>query len=391
MKGFPCFVFMRLGISLLIVANGFAQKAQPAKERILLPGLEANGGVRLPNSWSIKPAGRQIELGDFPINIALHASGKWAAILHAGYGNHEIIIVSLKEKKERVRSRVVIDQSFAGLTFSPDGKSLFVGGGESEVVYHFPFEDGYLTRPTKLKVADEKFIPGSLSIHPDGKTLFVPGVWGHAVCLLPVRNAKDRVLVSLGKDSYPFACLADSKGKRLYVSLWNRSAVAVVDLAAKKVVETWPTEKHPTEMVLGPGDKTLFVACSNSTRVSVINVANGKGLETINCALYANAPSGNTPNSLSLTSDGQILFVANADASNLAVFNVAEPGKAKPLGFIPVGMYPTSVRYHAANKQIYVVNGRGTAVKANPHGPNPLAPRRLPRCASILPGFIAAA
>ena len=183
------------------------------------------------------------------------------------------------------------------------------------------------------------------------------------------------MLIPLGKDSYPFACLPDSKGQRLYVSLWNRSAVAVVDLAGKKVVETWPTEKHPTEMVLGPGDKTLFVACSNSTRVSVINVADGKGLETINYALYANAPNGNTPNSLSLTPDGQILFVANADANNLAVFNVAEPGKAKPLGFIPVGMYPTSVRYHAGNKQIYVANGRGSAVKANPHGPNPLAPK----------------
>ena len=40
-------------------------------------------------------------------------------------------------------------------------------------------------------------------------------------------------------------------------------------------------------MALSPDGKTLFVSCSNSTAVSVLDVANdGKNLETINCALY---------------------------------------------------------------------------------------------------------
>src|SRR5206468_3893603 len=118
--------------------------------------------------------------------------------------------------------------------------------------------------------------------------------------------------------------------------------------------------------------KSLFVACANSTKVSVLDVASGKSLETIACALYPTAPVGNTPSSLSLTPDGQLLFVANADANNLAVFNVAEPGKAKPLGFIPVGWYPTCVRFNPANKRLYVTNGKGMASLANPQGPNPL-------------------
>src|SRR5262249_2524356 len=155
-------------------------------------------------------------------------------------------------------------------------------------------------------------------------------------------------------DSYPYACLRDKGGKRLFVSLWNQAAVAVVDLESRKVAATWPTEKHPTEMVLAPDGKTLFVACANSTRVSVLDTADGKGSETIASALYPLAPAGNTPNSLSLTPDGQMLFVANADANNVAVFNVADPGEAKPLGFIPVGWYPTCVRYNPADKHLYV-------------------------------------
>ena len=375
-------------------------------ERVTLPGETLEGTVRMPNGWSIKPAGKQVQMGDFPINIALHPSGKWAAVLHAGWGLHEVVIVDLKPKKQKVLSRSVIDQTFAGLTFAPDGKHVYVGGGKLEVVYQFAFDDGYLGKPKKLSVSNPKaadiiekaemaddeeqpektekaekkkkvkFVPGAFAIHPSGKMLYVPGVWGDAVCFLPLDDAaRTRVFVPLDQDSHPINCLLDSKGKRLFVSLWNRAAVAVVDVEKEKIIQTWATEKHPTEMVLSPDEKTLFVACSNSTRVSVLRTADGKGLETINCALYPNAPNGNTPNSLCLTPGGQILVVANADANNLALFNVAEPGKAKPLGFIPVGMYPTSVRCDADGKHIYVANGRGISVKANPHGMNPLLPK----------------
>jgi hypothetical protein len=128
-------------------------------------------------------------------------------------------------------------------------------------------------------------------------------------------------------------------------------------------------------MALSPDGKTLFVACANSTRVSVLDTKTGKAIQTLDAGLYAGHPAGNTPNSLSLTPDGQLLFVANADANNLAVFNVAKPGDAKPLGFIPVGWYPTSVRYHAVSKKIYVANGKGLMPEANRHGPNPTKDR----------------
>ena len=64
------------------------------------------------------------------------------------------------------------------------------------------------------------------------------------------------------------------------------------------------------------------------------------------------------------------------DNNNLAMFNVEAPGKARPLGFIPTGMYPTSVRFNPVDKRIYVANGRGVTPKANPHGPNPLVKKQ---------------
>ncbi len=375
---------MKPFLSLMIIGLlcGLVLADEPASGPVaapVWPGAQKDGSVRLPNQWSLRPAGQQLELGDLPINSALHPGGKWLAVLHGGYGAHEIMIVGLAGK-QRVVNRVVLEQTFCGLCFAPDGKTLFASGGEFEVVQAFDFADGYLSGPRRLTVhaGKGKFIPAGLAYDAAGRRLCVAGTWGHAVALVPLDQGGERVIVPLGDNTYPYGCLVDAARQQLYVSLWNFARVAVVDLEKERVVSEWATQRHPTEMALAPDGKTLYVACSNSTQVSVIDAAGGKGLETINCALYPKAPPGNTPNSLSLTPDGQLLFVANADANNVAVFNVAEPGRAKPLGFIPVGMYPTSVRFNPADKRLYVANGRGTTPRANVHGPNPLLSKRPP-------------
>ena len=219
----------------------------------------------------------------------------------------------------------------------------------------------------------DKFVVSGVAVDSAGRTLFAAGAWGDAVALIPLDKPGERRAVALEKGSYPYACLPNAKGDRLFVSLWGKAGVAVIDTAEAKVVATWKTESHPTEMALSPDGKSLFVACSNSTKVSVLDASKeGKPLETLRCALYPDAPSGNTPNSLTLTPDGHMLFVANADASNLAVFNVSAPGKAEPLGFIPTGWYPTSVRYNAGRPSPLRGRRQGSFLAANPQGAEPL-------------------
>ncbi|MCS6977328.1 MAG: bifunctional YncE family protein/alkaline phosphatase family protein [Gemmatales bacterium] len=365
-----------LAIGLAVL--GFVLTAWSQEGRVL-PGPRPDGRIQLPNQWSLRPAGRQIEVGDFPVNMALHPQGKFLAVLHAGYGEHEVMIIDLT--KQRIASRVPVEQTFYGLCFSPDGKHVYASGAEFEIVHQFEFEDGLLGRRRTIRIAEEKskFIPGGIAVSSDGKTLFVCGTWGSGVCVVPLDKPEDRWTVQLEAESYPYTCLPDKEGKRLFISLWSKASVAVLDLTERKVTAQWPTERHPTEMALTPDGKTLYVACANSTKVSVLDAGDGKALQTIACSLYPAAPTGNTPNSLSLTPDGQILLVANADANNLSLFDVQDRLRAKPLGFIPVGWYPTSVRYHAADKRIYVANGKGTLPKANRQGPDPTATVRTLR------------
>jgi WD40 repeat protein len=351
----------------------------PAKSKKMLPGVDADGSIRLHNTWSLKPAGKQLELGDLPVHMVLHPSGNWLAVLHCGYGEHEIIVVELDEKKPRIVQRTSIPQGFYGLCFSQSGKKLFASGGEHGVIHSFDFDSGLLSKSVTLPLYKDAFV-GGITTDTKDQWLIAACTWSDNVCFKSITgNAKSRQ-VAFEKKSFPYTCLFDAKHDRVYVSLWAKAKVAVLKFSAviqsdlDLLFNDFPTEQHPTEMLLSPDGKILYVACANSTKVSVLWAADGKPLQTINTALYANAPAGNTPCSLSLTPDGELLFVANADNNNVAVFNVSNPKQAKPMGFIPVGYYPTSVRYNSVDKKIYVANGRGSTVKANRQGPNPLLP-----------------
>src|SRR6266566_1144886 len=124
-------------------------------------------------------------------------------------------------------------------------------------------------------------------------------------------------------------------------------------------------------MTLTLSGKFLFAANANRNTVTVFDTDSGKAIETIWAALYPQALSGSTPNSLALSPDEQTLFIANADNNNVAVFDVSTPGKSRSLGFIPTGWYPTSVRVTPDGKHLLVANGKGTISRANPRGPQP--------------------
>ncbi|HSQ57754.1 MAG TPA: beta-propeller fold lactonase family protein [Gemmata sp.] len=411
-------------VTLFAVSRPAAQEEkQPAAPRAsvgfqerVLPGLRKDGFVQLPNQWSLKPAGKHVEVGDFPVNIAIHPTGQFAAILCAGYREHEVVVVDLNPARTRIVSRAPIEQGFYGLAFSADGKQVFASGGEHEVVNVFDFDRGYLVKSRSIDVSlgkdAMKGVVGGISLDSAGRDLLVAVPWADAVVRVPLVNPDNKKVIPMlaiaakqegGKGEppsppdgrkeenvpakktapskpgdprfYPYTCLAEPGGKRAFVSLWARSAVAVIDLEKNAIVETWPAAEHPTEMALSPKGDALYVACSNSTKVSVIDPKTGKGIQTIHCALYPSAPSGNTPNSLALTPDGELLFVANADANNLSVFNVSDPRSAKSLGFIPTGWYPTSVRYSPHDRTIYFANGKGLSSRSNRGGPNPELPR----------------
>jgi DNA-binding beta-propeller fold protein YncE len=331
--------------------------------------------VLLPNGWSLKPAGKQTVLGDLPVILAENPKEPVLAVLHAGYGEQEIWTISTKNGQ--TIAKTVLPATFSGLIWSSDGSRLFVGGGFDDLIYAFDHKDGLLSNkvtfayPEGPGVKKTQRVPAGLALSKDGSTLYVANSFGHSLASFDVKSGNMSMERSLDKDSYPYGLAIDEGHNRLYVSLWGASKVAIIDLNTLALLGNYETQDHPNEMLLAKKGEILFVANANRNTVTVIDTKKGKAVETINTAIDPKAPNGSTPSSLALSPDESVLFVANANTNDLAVFNVKEPGESTPLGFIPVGWYPTSVRVSRDGKTLWVANGKGGTSKANRDGPMP--------------------
>src|SRR5947209_17382351 len=149
-------LFLTAASAALLATVGTSQNAPPAAAppapRRVLPGHNNDGFIQLPNQWRLRPAGTQLELGDFPVQIAVHPDGRYLAILHCGYRDHEVMIVDTHGTRPRIISRATVEQTFYGLAFSPDGKKLYASGGEYGVVHVFDLRNGYLSGYRTLDV-----------------------------------------------------------------------------------------------------------------------------------------------------------------------------------------------------------------------------------------------
>ncbi len=389
----------------LLAANGCVtpEPDQPVANR--LPGPQPDGSVLLPNQWSLRPVGAQVELGDCPVNIAVHPGGAYAAVLHAGDSRHEIIVVDLS--RQQVVSRTSLPETFYGLQFAEDGRHLYGSGAGDEVIHEFAFAAGQLSdqREIRLRDASACGVPSGLAVDQKRHALFAANLWAQTISRVDLNDSKiieiplttnavgrvstagaaaadfDTAAATKRKqaalfqahddDPLPYACLIDEKHGRLYVSQWAQSSVAVINLDSNQIIERWATEAHPCEMALTQSGRFLFVANANRNTVTVINTDSGKTVENIWAALYPQSPNGSTPNSLALSPDDQLLFVANANNNTIAVFDVRTPGESHALGFIPVGWYPNSVRVTPDGRTLLVSNRKGLSSAANPNGPQP--------------------
>lgn len=335
------------------------------------PGRLETGAILLPNGWKLSAAGKTLPLGDLPLNMSLTADGRYLAVIHSGQGENSVAIIDIQA--ERAISQVTIPKAWYGLAFSHDNKVLYAGGAGDNVIYSYDFARGFLSNERKIVLGDAgaKIYPAGLAVSRDGARLYAVNNLGHSLSAIDARNGTVLKTIPLEADSYPYACVLGADSNTVYVSLWGKSAVAVVDVKSGRVTGRIATDDHPNALLLSPDGEQLFVANANSNTVSVIDVRSRKRTETISTALYPNALEGSTPNALAVSKDGKTLLVANADNNNLAVVDLSRPGSSAVRGFIPTGWYPTGVEFSADQKKIYVANGKGRTSLANPQGPRP--------------------
>ena len=328
----------------------------------------AQKAVTLPNGWSLSPAGKSLSLGDLPLNMAVSSSKKWIAVTNNGQSKQSLQLIDVK--KERILDSIEIAKSWLGLKFSSDEKYLFAGGGNDNWILQYAVVNNKLLLKDSIKLGKKwpnKISPAGIDIDDARHLLYVVTKDDNSLYIIDLLTKS--ILRQVKLDGEAYTCLLSSDKKQLYISCWGCDKLIVFNTENREIEKQIPVGDNPNDICITKSNKFLFVANANDNSVSVINLKEGKVVETLTASLFADAPPGSTSNGLALSDDNNTLFIANADNNCLSVFDVSKPGFSSSKGFIPVGWYPTCVR--VIGKKIWVTNGKGFSSFANPDGPNP--------------------
>ena len=324
----------------------------------------------MPNGWSLSPAGKSLTLGDLPLNLALSASHNLMAVTNNGQSTQTIQLFDMRN--EKLLDEVEIPKSWYGLKFSNGDHSIYASGGNDNRIVKYDIINN------KLKLSDTiplgrpwpvKISPAGIDIDDARQLLYVVTKENNRLYVVDLKTKKIRSIVPLGGEAY--TCLLSADRKELYISCWGCNRILIFDTKSLSKIAEISVGSNPNEICLSHNGQWLYVANANDNSVSVLNLKQRKVTETLNAALYPNAPSGSTTNGIALSENDKTLYIANADNNCVAVFDVSIPGKSHSKGFIPVGWYPTNVKIRG--NKILVANGKGFESMANPYGPNPTA------------------
>src|SRR5262249_10076242 len=164
--------------------------------------------------------------------------------------------------------------------------------------------------------------PSGIGVSPDGQRLYVAENLGDSLAVIDV--AAKRVLQRLATGSYPYGLVVSPQG-RVFVSAWGGSWVATFTPGASGL-EPGPriaVGRHPSALLLDPSGTRLFVARASFDRIAVVDTRRDAVMVELTDAAAAGPPEGATPNALALSGDGRHLYVAEADNNATAVFELS--------------------------------------------------------------------
>jgi YVTN family beta-propeller protein len=142
----------------------------------------------------------------------------------------------------------------------------------------------------------------------------------------------------------PRPLVIDRETRRIYVQLSDLHGFVVVDLAARRVIDTVLLPDAPPGakpliprtfshgIAIAPDGKTLWVTSLLSNSITVFSLPDLRPLGT--------TPVGQAPDWMTFNADGSRCYISNAGSNAVSVLDV---GTRKEVARIPVGAMPKRI------------------------------------------------
>ena len=128
---------------LILFSNSFSQTLQQIESK----------RVNLPNGWSLTPVGKDLPLGDLPLNMAVSPSKRLIAVTNNGQSVQSLQLIDAVNDK--VLSSVIIPKSWYGIKFSRDEKFLYASGGNDNWILKYAIKNNQLVLSDSIKLANK--------------------------------------------------------------------------------------------------------------------------------------------------------------------------------------------------------------------------------------------
>ena len=327
----------------LLLAAAYWQASKEQRPSILTPGLRLYAYIGNTGDGTVTAvdlAGLQavatIPVGPAPSGLRAHPTRDeiWGVSSAGGY------VWVIDTRAGAVAARIPVGAGAFGLDFSADGKRAYVAASGAGTVHALDCESRRI-----IATARPGREPWLVRLTPDGATLVVSLRGASSVALLDAATLREVQTIRVAPQPEQLLILPD--GEKLFVSAAGSRQVSVVDLRRRVLLANLALSARATDFVFNSSDKkTEFYAITPEAHGMTV-------LDTWRNEVGDSRILGSAPTSGTYTPNGDLLFVADADA------NLVRPVLAnfrQPLRPIPVGQRPVNVRLTDDERLLLVVN-----------------------------------
>jgi DNA-binding beta-propeller fold protein YncE len=366
---------------LIAVATAAFAACQQAPQTTAAATNALTGPPRLPTGAHLDPVAAAWPVGSMPLAMTLAPGGGQVVVLLNGWREQGVQVID--RRSGQVTQSLMQPAAFLGIAFSPDGRSLYTSGGNQDVIYRYDWAAGRATLADSFALAVKqpnrsgRSYPAGIAVSRDGTHLYVAENLFDSLAVVDV--ASKRVVQRFATERYPYGVVTAPDG-RVFVSAWGGNTVSMFRPNADGTLQDdgrLRVARHPSALALSSDGSRLFVASGSTDRVAVVDTRAKRVLTELNDAPPAGPREGSTPNALALDASGTRLFVAEADNNAVGIFDLSAAtsgvatatGRDSLAGRVPVEWYPTAVV--AAGDTLLVANGKGRGTAPNHDYPQP--------------------